>query len=154
MLRRYSVGVRGAAPTGNLRPHSALWNPSSDVNLWVVSVDCTDMDSVAGHIILCRITTQGTAASTVTPDADNDWDREVAPKSGAVIGLADFSVLPTVGGDLDRYVCTAAGGGMQGLYGAVGKRFARPILVPPGTGLSLSVHSGQAITDDTWTWEE
>lgn len=155
MLRRYSVGVSGAAPSGSVEPHSTLWNPSSDVPIRLLYVCCAVPAGTAAHIILCRIDTQGTSASDVTPDADNDFARELAPPSGALIGLADFSVAPSVGNDLDRWVVSG--------FGSVERWYGQPdshregshgIEVPPGTGLSLSVQSGAVITEDTWMWEE
>ena len=155
-MRRYGVGVSGAAPSGAVEPHSALWNPSADIPLFLVYVCCAVPGGTAAQIILCRITTRGTPGSTVTPDADNDFDRELAPPSGAEVNLADFTVAPTVGSDLDRWFTTAGGGSVDRWFGQPDSSRAgtKAIEVPPGTGLSLSVQSGAVITEDTWMWDE
>jgi len=85
---------------------------------------------------MVRTTTIGTAAAVVTPDADNAWDRQDVPPSGATIRLGAFSVQPTLAtpqlfGHTSAAVAGQNGTGYVWVFGHA------PLTVPPGTGVAV-----------------
>lgn len=139
-----TYSVRGfSANTGTTYPAPicAVWNPDATESVKVVECGVFMAGLRTGTTqnspVLYRTTAQGTAGSTVTPDADNAWDDLVAPASGLVLDLALFSVAPTTASPpLWAMQCggnTATGSAGLGFQWAS----SRGILVPPGTGLMI-----------------
>ena len=160
-MRRYACASSHLG-FGSAGVIAALWNPSSVISLYVVfvSIDVNETQGTYGPIkTLYRITTQGTPGATVTPDADNAFDRREAPPSGAVLNTSSYSVAPTL---------QAPGLEVWQHDREIGERFERwfrgrsrnngpkGIRVPPGTGLAW--HSDTTYGDDihrfTWVWDE
>lgn len=113
-----------------------LWNPHSTRSLWVVEI-CLATSAASTTLDpkrLMRTSTQGTPATSVTPDLDDDEWGESPPATGAVMGLANFSVEPTIASP-ELLSWTFASTGVHGLTWVL-----RPegIRVPPGSGLGLT----------------
>lgn len=150
---RYAVGGRTTATAATAdNVAAALWNPSGSKSIEVVEVHLTKITATADNHSLIRTSTRGTQSTTVTPDADNAYNRQVTPASGAVLDVA-YSAQPTVQGPaLAR----------QNLPAAVGAGFMwvfdRPIIVPAGTGLAIAVPTGLSVaivaSDVTFVWDE
>lgn len=151
-MPRYSVGGRSAA-TAATADHAAaaLWNPSATKSIRVREIWCFKSVATVDHHQLLRITARGTPGTTVTPDADNDFDRELAPPSGAVLDLATYTAQPTVQTPpLARANLPAAiGAGFIWV-------FAEPILVKAGTGLAICTPQANVLqaSDFTFVWDE
>src|SRR5688500_12514335 len=98
MANRYSAagrtGANSAAADGAA---AALWNPHGTKSVYVREIWCFNTAATATQFGLIRTSTRGTQTATVTPDADNAFDRRAAPASGAVIDT-DYSADPTVQG--------------------------------------------------------
>lgn len=157
-MARYGVGghnvIAGAAAQD--RCLAALWNPHASRMLRVVHVEWWQGDASPGvsSLAVVRISTQGTAGSTVTPDADNDYDRLVAPATGAVLNLGDFSVQPTVAGPYHflAHVSGPSSGAGSGMSWALSRAF----LVRAGTGLAIvtSVNFTFDAGECSWTFDD
>lgn len=159
----YSVrGFTAATGTTEPQPVCQLWNPDSAIRVRVLECGVT-LGGVLPNVnqtqpLLVRTTTRGTPGSTVTPDADNAWDNLVAPLSGVLLDLAQWSVNPTeatpglLGWNLGGSVSTGTAG--------MGWVWANPvgIDIPPGTGLLISPTIGGAAAWPTsevyFVWEE
>ncbi len=137
--------VRGFSPSfsGNTDDGFAhLWNPDTAQRLRVIEFGYHNASAGTStqRFRLFRTTGRGTPGSTVTPDADNAWDVNDSPPSGALLDLAVFTIQPT-----------KADPGLQGIHhstggtGTPGTGFVyrpdRPLWVPPGTGLLLAYGS-------------
>ena len=135
----YAVAGRSGT-TAATSGHSicSLWNPAGGeaISVWQVHYHFLSGNNV---LSLCRTTTKGTPATTVTPDADNDFGRRAAPSSAPVLDLGAYSVQPTKVAS-DNLRCGSAG--------AIGANFSWaltvPITVPPGTGLAINQTSAVA----------
>lgn len=130
---RYSVAGRTAATAATARTVAAhLWNPDTTDRVNVNEIHIVSTTAGLSNLCIARTTTIGTAGSTVTPDLDNAHNRGKVPNSAAVLGLALFSVMPTVdGSDLLRWNLPAViGAGLMWV-------FSEPIEIPPGTGLAI-----------------
>lgn len=130
-----------------------LWNPHAVKPIWVRRVNS---EQVAGgqqnRVGLARTSARGaTPSATVTPDADNDFERLLAPESGAVIEFGTWGTNPTFAGPyLTRTIAVEIGNGMDWV-------FTTPIRVPAGTGLAVTATATSAgtIQDDvTYEWDE
>lgn len=153
MSQRYSVGGRSAntAATAN-HVAAALWNPSTAFNIYVREIWVTKTVATADNHQLNYITTRGTAGSTVTPDADNDFSRAAVPPSGALLDLAAYSVQPTLQTPaLDR----------RNLPATVGSALLfdfrdYPVMVRPGQGLAVGTPVATILqaSDFTFVWDE
>jgi hypothetical protein len=102
-------------------------------------------------VVIVRTTTIGTSAITVTPDADNQFEGEITPNTGAVLKMGDFSVEPVLASPpIGRSYLITAGSSTQIVFAGLGVR------VPPGTGLGVA--AGTAVTfsasDLTFTFRE
>ena len=132
--------VRGfTAATAGLAANDVvaqLWNPSADDRLWVVEIGMWRGGTVGPRCTLQRTSAQGTAGSTVTPDADNAWDGETtAPATGAVLNLAAFSVQPTLVTPSLEGSVFVGGTGTTG-FGTTWN-MEPGVCVPPGSGLAI-----------------
>ena len=133
----YTVRGRTTATDANANDAIAqLWNPHSTQRIKVVSfaIFKTAAGTAGDALRLKRSTVRGTAGSTVTPDIDNHSERAVAPVSGALLDLANFTGEPTLdASELGiEWVAAAfaAAGAIQPIPGG--------IVIPPGTGLVLA----------------
>ena len=132
--RRYGVGGRTTATAATAdNVAAALWNASGSKSIEVVEVHCVKTTATVDNHSLIRTSTRGTASTTVTPDADNDYTREVTPTPcGPTWRL---SAQPTVQGPaLARTNLPAAVG--AGFIWV----FDRPIKVPAGTARHRGPH--------------
>lgn len=153
MSLRYSVGGRSAntAATAN-HVAAALWNPSTAFNIYVREIWVTKTVATADHHQLNYITTRGTAGSTVTPDTDNDYTRQAAPPSGALLDLAAYSVQPTL---------QTPALARRNLPATIGSFLVFdfrdvPIVVRPGQGLAIGTPVATILqaSDFTFVWDE
>lgn len=153
-MAQFSVGGRTAASAATANHVGAqFWNPSSSRSVYVTAVSWFQTVATVSNPAIQRSSARGaTPTTTVTPDIDNNWDRDVAPASAAVLELATFSSQPTLAGpDLFK----------ANLPAAIGSGFLVPftgrgIKVPAGTG--LCVYTPVAVilqpADCTFFWEE
>lgn len=153
-MRHFAVGGRSVA-TAATADHVAgqLWNPDSVRSLWVVEIHMQKQSATAdGHQITRSSARGATPTLTVTPDVDNDFEREVTPDTAAVLELATFGTQPTLAGPaLYRGNLPAAvGAAAQYVFPGSG------IKVPPGTGLCVATPTALALiaTDITIVFYE
>lgn len=136
-MRYFAVSGR-SANTAATADHVAaqLWNPDATRGLWVVEIHmqkCTTA-TLDNHGVVRSSTRGATPTTTVTPDLDNDFEREVTPDTGAVLELATFGTQPALATPyLYRGVLPAAvGSAVQYVFPGDG------IKVPFGTGLCIA----------------
>lgn len=154
MGRRYGVGGRSAATAATADiPGAVLWNASGAKSIYVVQAEWYKQGAAtADNLALIRTSTRGTVGSTVTPDIDNDYSRQVAPASGCLLDLASFSAGPTVQGPhLKRTNLAAAIGA-----GIIWAFHDEPIHVPAGTGLAFVTPTAVILQagDVAFEWDE
>lgn len=129
--------VRGfTAATAATADHAifSVWNPDSLKRITLVEMGLFKAGAGAANdsLYVCRITTRGTAGSTVTPDADNAWQGDDVPASGFLLDLAAFSAQPTKASpNLFGWVASAVA--------ASGFIWPTPrgIAIPAGTGIAI-----------------
>lgn len=151
--RRYGCGGR-SANTAATQDHVAasLWNPSSAVTLQVYEIWVFKTVGTADNHVLYRTTARGTPGSTVTPTINSDFDRGLAPPSGALIDLAAYSVQPTLAASLPI--------ARANLPATVGSGFiwvfSTPIRIKPGEGLAVATPVATILqaSDISFIWEE
>lgn len=155
--RMFSVGGRSTSNTAAAANECVgnLWNPSSTRSVWVAEFSWSNRDNPAAVDTLrfCRTSTAGTTpASTVTPDADNDFERETSPQAGVLLHLANFATEPVLElPELFRLVIPASGSPHSLTW-----LFRGGIRVRPSTGLALATTGAvaEAPTDVTFRfWE-
>lgn len=134
-MRHFSLAGRSAntAATAN-HVAAQLWNPDSVRSLWVVEIHIQKTNATVDNHAVQRSSARGaTPTTTVTPDLDNDYEREITPDTIAVLELATFGTQPTLAGpDMNRGNLPAAvGAATQLVFPGNGIR------VPPGTGLCV-----------------
>jgi hypothetical protein len=150
----YSVrGVTAATATTADVAIASLWNPDStdSITVYEIGIFKTGAGAAGDSFYVERITTRGTAGSTVTPDADNAWGNLVAPPSGALLDLASYSVQPTSSTPpLFGFVAAAVAG--SGIIWPT----PRGIKIPPGAGLSIAqrVATAWPASEVYFVWEE
>src|SRR5262245_20079851 len=132
---------------------AVLWNPSGSKRIRVVEVGLFKAGAGTANdsVYLARRTTRGTTGSTVTPDADNAWEGDATPDSGALLDLAAFSAQGTQSTPfLWGFVAAAAAG--SGLIWPC----PRGIIVPAGTGLAIAQRAATAwpTSEVYFSWEE
>jgi hypothetical protein len=130
-----------------------LWNPHGTKSVYVREVHVFSNAASASHAALVRTSTAGTTpGTTVTPDADNAFDRRAAPPSGCILYAATFATYPVVQTPyMARTVLPAAVGA------AVMWSFLdTPIEVPAGTGLAVATPIATALPASyfTYIWDE
>ena len=134
-MRGFSAGGRTAATaaTANVAG-AALWNASAVKAIFVTQISWAKTVATADNLGIVRISTRGTAGSTVTPVQQNDNDYQAAPPSGALLDLASYSVQPTL-------ISSTAYMFRWNMPASIGSGFILPlpdvITIPPGTGLCL-----------------
>jgi hypothetical protein len=129
----HSVAGRSAATAATSdNVGAALWNPAAAKILWVTEISWFKTVATADIAGLVRTSTRGTQTSTVTPDADNAYARDLTNSAAGVLDVT-YSAQPTIQGPYLWRI---------GLPAAVAagfiKVFKRPIAVPPGTGLAIA----------------
>jgi hypothetical protein len=154
MANRYAVSGDGAATAATADQSGAnLWNPHATKSIYVREVYVFNTAATAEHPSLIRTTTAGTTpGTTVTPDADNAFDRRAAPPSGAVLYLATFATYPVVAAPyLSRGTLPAAiGAALMWSF------LDTPVEVPAGTGLAVTTPITTALQANRYTfvWDE
>lgn len=139
--RIFAVGGRSTANAGAVANDFGcnLWNPSGTRSLRVVEFSWEQIgapDNVS--LSLFRTSTAGTTpTTTVTPDLDNDSEREITTVTGAVLHLGPFATDPTqVLPYVDRIRIFSSTGSTAN---AAGLRWpGSGLRVPPGSGLGIS----------------
>lgn len=136
-MARYRTNGLTTATTGtDAHAIAEIWNPSSTKRIWVVELAANAITAPAAGagLTLRRSTVKGTAAATVTPNAESSDERDAAPDSAFTLELGAFSGQPTLAtGELGLAWMLAVVAGSGIVYPVSGKG----ICVPPGTGLCL-----------------
>ena len=153
---RYAAAIDGAATAATADQSGVhLWNPHSTKWIYVREIHVFTTAATAQHPGVIRTSTIGTTpATTVTPDADNAFDRSAAPASGCVLYSAAFSGgYPTVQGPyMYRAIIPAAIGAaiMWSWLDGTG------IGVPPGTWLAVATPIATALQANrySYVWDE
>lgn len=154
MGNRYGVGGDGAATAATVNQSGAnLWNPHGTKSIYVREVHVFSTAATVQAPSLVRTSTAGSSpTTTVTPDADNHFDRRAAPPSGAVLYLASFSTYPTVQDPylLRAHLPAAIGAAVMWSFLDV------PIEVPAGTGLAVATPVATALQANRYSfcWDE
>ena len=154
MASRYQCAGRSTATAATADYVIAnFWNPHASKPLWVREIWYAKTIATADYIQVARSTTAGTSpGSTVTPDIDNDRDRQLAPGTVALLYMGTYaSTQPTLQTPpLARYALPAAIGSGLVLV------FDPPIRVAAGEGLAIatSVATIGQPADVTFVWEE
>jgi hypothetical protein len=154
MANRYSVGGRSAATAATADQSAGhLWNPHATKSIYVREIWFFKTVATVDNPGLVRTTTIGTTpGTTVTPDADNAFDRRAAPPSVSVLYLAAFATYPVIAGPyMHRENLPAAIGA-----GLVWSFYDEPIEVPAGTGLAVATPVAVILqpADLTFVWDE
>lgn len=148
---RYSVAGRTVASGATIDNAAfGLWNPHGSKAIYVRELWVFTTTATAMNLGLQRTSAAGTPVVTVTPDADNAYDRRAVPPSGA-LAYMDFSAEPTLQGpDLWRGISPAVIGAGFVIP------FPEPFVVPFGTGLYglTKVAVAFPVSDVTWVWDE
>src|SRR6266576_3693993 len=75
---------------------ASLWNASTTRSIALKEVHVFKTTAGAADIAkIRRISARGTPGSTITPTIVNDYDRALAPASGALLDLNVYTVEPT-----------------------------------------------------------
>jgi len=153
-MAAYSVrGFTGATAATADHTIAALWNPDSVKRLCLLEHGCFKAGAGTANdsVYITRITTKGTPASDVTPDADNAWLGDDTPGSGALLSIGAYSAQPTKASPpLFGWVASAAAG--SGYIWPT----PRGIWVPPGTGIAIVQRAATAwpTSEVYFVWEE
>lgn len=153
-MRYFSAAGRSldTAATAN-HVAAQLWNPDSVRSLFVVEFHVAKVGATIDQHGIARSTARGaTPTATVTPDLDNDYEREITPDTGAVLELATFGTQPTLAApDMARGDLPAAtGASVPWVFPG------RGIRVPPLTGLCIFTTAAVVLQDSDFTvifWE-
>ena len=150
--------VQGRTTTAGGSPEEVvaqLWNPHATARIKIVQIMlCVNAAPGAGIAVrMKRVTGRGTAGSTVTPDIDNHLERSIAPASGALLDLGNFSVNATIAAsELGPAWVAPVLRGSAWIYSIPGNM----LIVTPGTGIAVVIVSNPAwpVTDVTFCWLE
>jgi hypothetical protein len=152
---RYAAAIDASGASGATADDvgAHLWNPDANKWLYLREVHVFTTVATAQHPGLVRTTTIGTTpGTTVNPDADNAFDRAVAPSSSADLYAGTFATDPAVAGPyLTRAIIPGAIGA------AVMWSFLdEPIGIPPGTGIGVATPIATALQLNRYTfiWDE
>lgn len=157
----YSVeGLTAATAATANHAIAALWNNDSTKRIGLIEVGIYESGTTGRVFILNQITTRGTPGSTITPDADNNWDNDgEAPPSGALLDLAAYTVQPTLQTPglfgVETTVQTGSeGSGYVWAFQASGG--GRDFELPAGEGLAITQLTAAitAISEVYFVWEE
>lgn len=115
-----------------------LWNPDATRSIWVHEFAFGGLtnNSALDPLRFCRTTTLGNnPTTTVTPDLDNDFEREISPITAVTLRLSGFTTQPVLAvPELYRlsFPITGAPHALTWVFPRGGIR------IPPGTGLALA----------------
>jgi hypothetical protein len=132
---------------------TTLWNPDSAKRIKLIEAGLfkAGAGTSGDSLYMIRTSTRGTAGTTVTPDADNAWDGDDIPSSGALMDLAAFSGQPTLQGP-------GLFGWVAGAASASGFIWPCPrgIWIPPGKGIALCQRAATIwpTSEAYFEWEE
>jgi len=153
MANRYAVAGRTVATAATANHVAAqLWNPHATKSIYVREVWAFVTTAASANFGLSRSSARGaTPTATVTPDADNAFDRRAVPPSAAVLETATFGTQPTLAGPNMAQAISAAVIGAGWVFG-----FPEAIEVPAGTGLCVTTTIAAAFpaSDITFAWDE
>jgi len=151
MANRYGTGGRSAATAATADNVAAeLWNPHGTKSIYVREVWIFSTTAGLSNWGFARSTAKGTSTLTVTPDADNAYDRRAVPASGCTLELT-FSAQPTLA------LPYLPRGNFAALVGAGGVfAFPQAIEVPAGTGLCVATPVAVILpaSDISYVWDE
>lgn len=129
-----------------------LWNPDSLKSIRVIEMGLFKAGAGTANdsIYVDRSSARGTQSVTVTPDADNAWEADDVPASGALLDV-DFSAEPTLKGN-PMFGWVAAAVAASGFIWPT----PRGIRVPAGTGLCICQRAATAwpTSEAYFVWEE
>ena len=150
--RTTSTGAGGLVDDGVW----ALWNPHPTARVRLLSVLCVAqvaVGAVTGRASLARLSSRGTPAATVTAGISSHSRRRLAPPSGALLDLGDYTGQPVIDG-----LCLGPPFNNLAEIGAFLSHSFRGsgLCVPPGTGLGLVQVTGGNIPamEVSLTWME
>jgi len=147
---RHAVSGRGTCAATTAHAIATLWNPHASQAISVTAIGAIANAVPGGLTSYKRVSTRGTPASTVTPDADNSYNRKAVSDAAPVLDLGAYSVQPTTDGNsLIRtpHQVNAAGGGIDYL--------PVPITIPAGTGLAVNTTTAAVTPMDVFfEWED
>jgi hypothetical protein len=129
----HPTGGRTVATVSAGHVVATLWNPHATARLYLQFIELCTTGAAVQAFALQRATARGTPGSTITPNADNAYDRDVTNVAGALLDLSAYSVQPTLAtAVMWRWnLPNVAGSGFM-------KQFpGRGIGIPPTTGISL-----------------
>ena len=153
MANRYAVSGRSAATDANANDGICnLFNNHGSKSIYVREMWLFHTAATAGNLGIVRTSTIGSGgATTVTPDADNAFDRRATPASGCTLTLANYSTEPTKQGP---NMFAAALSAQIGAAFVIA--FPQPIEVPFGTGLAFITTTAAAYpaSDVSYVWDE
>lgn len=152
MANRYAVASRSSATDANADDAvAALHNDHGTKSIYVREIWCFTSAATTMNLGIQRTSTAGTPAVTVTPDADNAFDRHAAPPSGCDLNVGNFTAEPTKQGPYLIRAVSAAQAGAGFVFS-----FPQPIEVPAGTGLAICTTTAAAfpVADVTFVWDE
>lgn len=148
---RFAVAGRTALTAGVASDVAfQLWNPDVDLRLRLREFHVFQTVGTASNVTMGRTLARGTPATSVTPDADNAFDRLSLPASGAILDTS-FSAQPTISGDVQGRFTLPGANADFGWYWP-----DEPYSIPPGSGLGFWVPATVAIQalDVYVVWEE
>ena len=153
-MHGFSIGGRSAA-TAATANHvgAALWNPATARSLWVTQIGWSKTVATADQVGIVRISARGTAGSSITSGIQSDAEGAVAPRSGAILDLAAYSVQPTL-------VSATVYQFRWSLPASIGSGFLLPLPdvweVPAGQGLALLTPPATVLqpADVSFFWRE
>lgn len=148
----YVRGVTAATATTADHVLAALFNPSPTKRITVLEITLfeTAAANTGDSLWVQRTSTQGTAGSSVSPTATNSSSGDAVPDSGAVLGLAAYSVQPTL------RTPQLWAWSVPSLTGAGFIWNPRGIVIPVGEGLAITqrVASIAPIAEVTFVFED
>jgi hypothetical protein len=131
---------------------AGLWNPSTTQRLHVVQIHIGVTAATAAVPALRRATARGTAGASTTSAIENDWERIVAPPSGAILDVAAYSAQPTLETNelLGMQTPAAIGSGVVWVFEP------KAITIPASSGLVIVTSTAVAfpISRIGFVWDE
>lgn len=150
---RYGVTGKTAATAATIDHALAqLWNPSTNRRLQIKEIHVVKQAAgAADEPVIRRSTARGTPGSTITPTIVNDFERTVAPPTGALLDMAAFSAQPTLEALSPASFVLPASIGSGYVW-----VFPEPIYVPVGNGLVITngVALAFPVSRVTFVWDE
>ena len=132
-----------------------LWNPDTAKRIKVLEIGLfkTAAGTAADSVYLVRSTARGSGpANTVTPDADNAWDGDDIPSSGALLDQGAFATTQPTKASPNLWGWAASAVAGAGIIWPT----PRGLWIPPATGLVIAQRAATAwpISEVYWVWEE